>query len=110
MPITPMPFEDAAREVGGKSERIPHIYAAELITEQEKSAAMMLGLARAAQQAGLIVTAGAEHDTLDVIPLSPSVKMTIPTGIARRSMKALHDAARRFVAHGDVGYVNASGN
>jgi len=106
------PFEDPAEKlVANLQER--RIYAAELITGRN-SVAVVLQYAQAARRAGLIVTAGTEHNTLDVIPLAPVCLRNEPVPTELQAVfyeGTCVIAAHQFlVAHGEIGYVDPSGN
>jgi len=88
------------------------IHAAEFIPNRNDPA-VLLQYARALRGAGLIITAGTEHNTLDLIPLEPVCKANaaIPA-----ELKALFwegtcvIAAHQFLTlHGQIGYVDTKG-
>jgi len=105
------PFEDPVEKlISNLKER--GIYAGELITGRN-NIATVTAYAKAVRQAGLIVTAGTEHNTLDLIPMAPVCLKNEPVPAELQAIfyeGACVIAAHQFlVAHGQVGYVDANG-
>ncbi len=89
------------------------IHAAEFIPNRNTVEAQ-LRYVRALRDAGLIITAGTEHNSLDLIPIEPVCKGNIPIP---PELKAIYwegacvIAAHQFLTlHGQIGYVDAQGN
>jgi hypothetical protein len=105
------PFEDPVQKlIGNLRER--HIYAAELITGRN-NVATAIGYAKALRSAGIMVTVGTEHNTLDLIPMVP---MCLKKGPVPEELQEIFYegacviAAHQFLTvHGDVGYVDRNG-
>jgi hypothetical protein len=106
------PFEDPAETLVANL-KARRIYAAELITGRN-SAGIVLKYARAVRQAGLIVTAGTEHNTLDLIPMAPVCLNSEPIPVELQTVfyeGACVIAGHQFlVSHGEMGYVDDLGN
>lgn len=106
------PFEDPVEKlVANLKQR--KIYAAELITGRNAQATV-IKYAKAVRAAGLIVTAGTEHNTLDLIPMAPICLKNEPIPAELQEIfyeGACVIAAHQFLtAHGETGYVDAAGN
>jgi hypothetical protein len=106
------PFEDPVEKlIGSLKER--RIYAAELITGRN-SLATATAYAKAVRAAGVIVTVGTEHNTLDLIGMVP---VCLKNEAVPGELQAIFYegacviAAHQFlVAQGKVGYVDGRGN
>jgi hypothetical protein len=88
------------------------VYAAEWITVRNKLSVVEQYVTRM-RAAGLIITAGTEHNTLDLIPFDPTCKDgPLPQAIRDVFWEgACVVAAHQFLtAHGECGYVDARGN
>ena len=105
------PFEDPLDALVAELKR-RNIHAAELIPIRN-SIDVASRYIRAYREAGMIVTAGTEHNTLDCIPLEPScVDGPIPDDIQEILWEGICVvAAHQFLtAHGECGYVDSQGN
>ncbi len=105
------PFEEPAEKlVANLKQR--RIYAGELITGRN-NLTTVLAYAKAVRSAGLIVTAGTEHNTLDLIPMAPVCLKNEPVPAELQEIfyeGACVIAAHQFLAaHGQIGYVDAAG-
>lgn len=106
------PFEDPVEKlIANLKER--RIYAGELITGRN-NLATVVKYGKAVRAAGLIVTAGTEHNTLDLIPMAPVCLKNEPVPAELQAIfyeGACVIAAHQFlVAHGQTGYVDGQGN
>jgi hypothetical protein len=105
-------FETPVEKLIGEM-RERRIYAAELITGRN-TAATAVAYAKAVRAAGIIVTAGTEHNTLDLIPLVPVCLKNEPVPADLQAIfyeGACVIAAHQFLtAHGEVGYADGAGN
>lgn len=110
---TPLcPFEESPETLAAHL-RGKRVFAAELITGRN-SATAVGRYSRTLRQAGLIVTAGTEHNTPEMIPLVPVCLKNEPLVVDLQAMfyeGACVIAAHQFlVAHGEIGYVDAQGS
>src|SRR5262249_14203907 len=106
------PFEDPVEKlIANLKER--RIHAGELITGRN-NLSTAVQYARTIRAAGLIVTAGTEHNTLDLVPMTPVClkNEAIPADLQDIFYEgACVIAAHQFLtAHGQVGYVDVHGN
>jgi hypothetical protein len=89
------------------------IFAAELIPGRNATA-MVEKYARGLRAAGLIVTAGTEHNSLELIPMEPACPKN--EALSPELKRIFYEgacviAAHQFLnAHGQVGYVDGAGN
>ena len=105
------PFEDPCdRLVQNLRER--NLHAAELIPVRNEPA-VLARYVRALRSAGLIVTAGTEHNTLDLIPIEPTCRggIALPDDLQATFWEgACVIAGHQFLtAHGELGYVDRAG-
>ncbi len=89
-----------------------NIHATEFIPNRN-SIEILTAYTKTMRAAGLVVTAGTEHNTLDLIPLEPVCKGNLPIP---EELKAIYwegacvIAAHQFLTlHGQTGYVDADG-
>jgi hypothetical protein len=106
------PFEEPLEAfIGNLKSR--NIHAAELITNRN-APETVVRYTRALRAAGFIVTAGTEHNTLDLVPIAPNCPKGAP--IPAELEPIFYEgtcviAAHQFLsAHGEPGYVDAAGN
>jgi hypothetical protein len=106
------PFEDPPEKLIQELKR-RGIHCAELIPIRNQPAVLERYVS-AFRQAGLIVTAGTEHNTFDLLPMEPACVggQPIPEPIRRIFWEGTCVvAAHQFLAlHGRTGYVDRSGN
>ncbi len=106
------PFEDDVDKLIA-SLRERKIHAAEFITGRN-AVSFLLKYSRALRGAGILVTAGTEHNTLDLIPMGPVCLGGVPLPPELQEMYyegACVLAAHQFLnAHGEMGYVDGAGN
>ena len=101
--------------VDGLIERIKArgIYCAELIPIRNQPD-VLVRYVKAMRQAGLVITAGTEHNTLDMLPIEPACAggRCVPEEIKDIFWEGARVvAAHQFLAaHGRCGYVDAQGN
>ncbi|HVT80597.1 MAG TPA: hypothetical protein VHM90_08065 [Phycisphaerae bacterium] len=106
------PFEDPVEKlVANLKQR--RIFAAELITGRNAQSTV-IKYAKAVRGAGMIITYGTEHNTLDLIPMKPVCMKNEPVPEDLQEIfyeGACVIAAHQFLAaHGEVGYVDSAGN
>jgi hypothetical protein len=105
------PFEDPAEKLVANL-KAREIYAAELITGRN-SLPVVMKYAKAVRSAGLIVTAGTEHNTLDLIAMEPVCLKNEPVPAELKDIfyeGACVIAAHQFLtAHEETGYVDVNG-
>jgi hypothetical protein len=104
-------FEQSVDQLAAKLQA-RNIHAAEFIPNRN-APEVVSRYTKALRAAGLIVTAGTEHNTLDLIPLEPACKGGVPLP---EDLKAIYwegacvIAAHQFLTlHGEIGYVDANG-
>jgi hypothetical protein len=100
---------DADKLIASLKER--GVYATEWIPVRN-SASFLAEYVTKIRAAGMVVTAGTEHNTLDLIPLGPTCKDgDVPSEIQAIFWEgACVVAAHQFLTlHGEVGYVDANG-
>jgi hypothetical protein len=106
------PFENPPEKLAANL-RARCVFAAELITGRN-SAPAVARYAKAMRTAGLIVTAGTEHNTPEMIPLAPACLHNEPITPEFKALfyeGACVIAAHQFLlSHAEMGYVDASGN
>jgi hypothetical protein len=105
------PFEDPIEKfIVNLKER--NIHAIELITGRNTQA-VAIKYAKALRAAGLVVSAGTEHNTLDLIPFDPVCLKNEPVPADLKAIfyeGACVIAAHQFLtAHGEMGYVDVEG-
>ncbi len=105
------PFEDPLERLV-RSLRDRRIYCAELIPNRN-SPQVLAAYARGLRAAGIVVLAGTEHNTLEMLPMEPQCAGGIPIPEAIKEVfweGALVVAAHQYLtANGQMGYVDESG-
>ena len=89
-----------------------NVHAAEWIPVRN-SPAVARGYVTRMREAGLLLTSGTEHNTLDLIPLAPTCNdQSMPADLQAIFWEgACVTAAHQFLTlHGDCGYVDSAGN
>ncbi|MGI9430378.1 MAG: hypothetical protein ACR2NM_17075 [Bythopirellula sp.] len=89
-----------------------NVHAAELISVRNSTAVLRKYVTKM-REAGLMLTAGTEHNTLDLIPLDPTCKdQAMPADLRAIFWEgACVVAAHQFLTlHGECGYVDSDGN
>jgi hypothetical protein len=106
------PFEDPVEKLIQNIKQ-RNIHAAEFIPVRN-SPEVLDRYVKAMRKAGLAITAGTEHNTLDLIPIEPTCKNGVPIP---EDLKAIFwegacvAAAHQFLTlHGQTGFVDGSGN
>lgn len=106
------PFEDPIEKLI-ENIKSRNIHAAEFIPVRN-SPEVLSKYVKAMRAAGLAITAGTEHNTLDLIPIEPTCKNGVPIP---EDLKAIFwegacvAAAHQFLTlHGQSGFVDAKGN
>ncbi|MDR1513747.1 MAG: PHP domain-containing protein [Propionibacteriaceae bacterium] len=104
------PFEESPEGLAAEIVR-RGVHAAELIPNRNRTA-VVDDYVRAFESAGLIVVAGTEHNTPDMIPLAPTAKDGPLSDHARSAFwrgVAVVAAHQRLVGQGRPGYVDSAG-
>jgi len=112
---------DGAAPMGGFEEPVENLianmkgrglFAAEFIPARN-SAPVLAQYAKAMRAAGLVVTAGTEHNSLDLIPMEPRCKggVAIPPELTPMFWEGtcVVAAHQYLTAHGEPGFVDAEG-
>lgn len=106
------PFEDPVEKLIGNIKQ-RNIHAAEFIPVRN-APEVLERFVKPMRAAGLAITAGTEHNTLDLIPIEPTCKGGVPIP---EDLKAIFwegacvAAAHQFLTlHGQVGLVDSAGN
>lgn len=105
-------FEDPVEKLI-ENVKTRNIHAAEFIPVRN-DVAVLTKYVKAMRAAGLVITAGTEHNTLDLIPIEPTCKggAAIPEELKDIFWEgACVAAAHQFLTmHGEAGFVDATGN
>ncbi|MDR1513239.1 MAG: hypothetical protein LBS56_07135 [Propionibacteriaceae bacterium] len=104
------PFEESPGRLAAEIVR-RGVHAAELIPNRNRTA-VVDDYVRAFEDAGLIVVAGTEHNTPDMVPLAPTAKDGPLSDLARSAFwrgVAVVAAHQRLVGQGQPGYVDSAG-
>lgn len=104
-------FEDPVEQLIARIKELG-VFATELVPGRN-APEVLTRYAKALRAAGLVVTAGTEHNTLDLVPMTPSCKGGIPIPAELQAIfweGACVLAAQQFLnVHGQTGYLDAQG-